>query len=137
MIYKRNDSLRVSSGQDVAFQLRRVTQTESEHKNLLSSCHVTHLMAVLQDETLSDGSPSSSFEKALHPALLRLMDYRKQQRSRLVRDCGLQKLTQKLEPHLNLEMVDVCSHFGINCIRAYRDSVSAQLIINCASNTIP
>ena len=61
MIYERNDSLRVSSGRDVAFQLRRVTRTESEHKNLLSSCHVTRLMAALQDKTLSDGSPPLSF----------------------------------------------------------------------------
>ena len=28
---------------------------------------------------------------------------------------------------------DVCSHFGINCIRAYGDSVSAQLFINWLS----
>ena len=55
-------------------------------------------------------------------------------------DClGLwsQKLTQKLELRLNLEMIDVCSCFGINCNRAYGDSISAQLFINYASNTVP
>ena len=65
------------------------------------------------------------------------MDYREQQRSRLVRVCGLQKLTQKLELRLNLEVVDVCSRFEINCIRAracIRVSVVAQLFLNCALN---
>ena len=47
MIYEQYDSLQVPSGPSVAFQLRRVTHTESEHKKLLSDCHVTHLMAAL------------------------------------------------------------------------------------------
>ena len=64
MIYKRNDSLQVSSGPDVVFQLRRVTHAESEHKNLPSSCHVTRLMAALQDKTISYGSPPLSFQKS-------------------------------------------------------------------------
>ena len=34
MIYKRNDSLRASTGPGIAFELYRVTRTESEHKNL-------------------------------------------------------------------------------------------------------
>ena len=51
MIYKRNDSLRASTGPGIAFELYRVTRTESEHKNLLLSCHVTRLMAALQDKT--------------------------------------------------------------------------------------
>ena len=42
--------------------------------------------------------------------------------------CGLQELMQKLELCLNLEMADVCSYFGLNYIRSYRDSVSAQLL---------
>ena len=78
------------------------------------------------------------FERALYLTLLQLMDYCERQLSRLVHVCGLQKLMQKLELRLNLEMVDVCSHFGINCsIRAYGDSISAQFFFNCASNTIP
>ena len=56
MIYEQNNSLRVSSGPDKAFQLRQITPTESKHKNVLSSCHVTCLMVALQDNTLSDGS---------------------------------------------------------------------------------
>ena len=66
------------------------------------------------------------------------MDYRERQQSQLIRVCGLQKLTQKIELHLNLEMVDICLHFEINCIRsrAYKDSVSAQLFINCVPNSI-
>ena len=72
MIYKQNNSLRVSSGPDIAFQLRRVTRTDSEHINLLSSYHMTRLMAALQDKTLPDGSPPSSFRKSAtsHPALI-------------------------------------------------------------------
>ena len=70
MIYERNDSLRLSSGQDVAFQLRQVTRTESEHKNLLSSCHVTRLMAALQDKTGLTVHHLRVFEKALYLALL-------------------------------------------------------------------
>ena len=58
MIYKRNDSLRASTGPGIAFELYRDTRTESEHKNLLLSCHVTRLMAALQDKTLSDDLPS-------------------------------------------------------------------------------
>ena len=58
MIYKRNDSLRVSTVPSIAFELYRVTRTESEHKNLLLSCHVTRLMAALQDKVLFDDSPS-------------------------------------------------------------------------------
>ena len=65
------------------------------------------------------------------------MDCREQQQSQFVQVCGLQKLMQKLELHLNLEMVDICSRFGINYIRAYGDSVNAQLFINCVLNTIP
>ena len=53
---------------------------------------MTRLMAALQDKTLSDGSPPLSFEKALYLALLQMMDYLEQQRSRLVRVCGLQKV---------------------------------------------
>ena len=64
MLCERNDSLPVSTGPSVTFQLHRVTQTESEHKNLLSNHHVTPLMAALQDKTLSDDSPSSSFQKS-------------------------------------------------------------------------
>ena len=52
------------------------------------------------------------------------MDYREQQQSRLIWVCGLQKLTQKLELRLNLEMVGICSRFEINYIRAYGDSAS-------------
>ena len=63
MIYEQNDSLRVSTGPSIEFELCKVTRTESEHKNLLISCHVTHLMAALQDKTLSDDSPSSNFWK--------------------------------------------------------------------------
>ena len=128
ILYERNDSLWVSSGPDIAFQLHRVTRTENEHKNLLSSCHVTRLMTALQDKTMSDGSPPSTFRKSAIAtwALLWLMYYRQWQWSRLIRVCGLQKLTQKLELCLNLEIVDVCSHFGRNCIRAYGDSVSVQ-----------
>ena len=38
-------------------------------KNLLSSGHVTGLMAVLQDKILSDDSSSLSFQKVLYLAL--------------------------------------------------------------------
>ena len=58
MTHKRNDSLRVSTGPSVAFELCRFTLTESEHKNLLLSYHVTRLKAALQDKILSDDSPS-------------------------------------------------------------------------------
>ena len=65
MTYKRNDSLRVSTGPGgIAFELCRVIPTGSEHKNLLLSYHVTRLMAALQDKTMSDDSPSLSFRPA-------------------------------------------------------------------------
>ena len=64
LTYKRNDSLQVSTGPSIAFELCRVTRTESEHKNLLISCHVTRLMAALLDKTLCDDSLSSSFRKS-------------------------------------------------------------------------
>ena len=67
MTYKPNDSLRVFTGPGIAFELCRVIRTESEHKNLLLSCHVTHLMAALQDKTLSDNSPSRCFRKSAIP----------------------------------------------------------------------
>ena len=58
MTYKQNDSLvRVSTGPNIAFELCRVTQTESEHKNLLLSCHVTRSMAALRNKALSANSP--------------------------------------------------------------------------------
>ena len=53
------------------------------------------------------------------------------------RSVVFKELTQKLELSLNLEKVDVCLRFGINFIRAYRDSVGAQLFKNCVLNTIP
>ena len=56
-----NHSLQVSRGPSIAFELRRVTRTESEYKHLLISCHVTRLKAA--NWTLSDGSPSSNFGK--------------------------------------------------------------------------
>ena len=99
-------------------------------------CHVTHLMAALQDKLCLMVHHLRVFKKALYLALLRLMDYREQQRSRFVWVYSLQKLMQKLEFRLKLEMVNVCLHFRINCIRAYGDSVSVQLFINYTLNTI-
>ena len=64
MTHERNDSLRVSTWPSVAFELHQVTQTESEHKNLLIRCHVTRLKAALLEKTLSDDSPSSTFRKS-------------------------------------------------------------------------
>ena len=61
---------RVSTGPSIVFELRPVTRTESECKNLLISCHVTRLMAALQDNRLR------VFKKVLYLALLWLMDYR-------------------------------------------------------------
>ena len=89
MIYKQNNSLQVSSGPDIVFQLRRVTQTESEHKNLLSSCHMTHLMAAFQNKPCLTVHHLRVFKKVLYLALLRLMDYRKRQQSWLAQVCGL------------------------------------------------
>ena len=96
MIYEQNDSLLVSTRPSVRFSFRRITWTESEHKNLRSSCHVTSLMVALQDKTLSDDLPSSSFWKPLHLALSQLVNYHERQRSQFVRVSGLQKLTQKI-----------------------------------------
>ena len=42
--------IQTKTGPTIAFELCRVIRTESEHKNLLLSCHVTHLMAALQDK---------------------------------------------------------------------------------------
>ena len=64
MTHKRNHSLQVSTGPSIAFELHRVTRTESKYKNVLISCHVTRLKAALQDKILSDNSPSSSFQKS-------------------------------------------------------------------------
>ena len=74
-----------------------------------TNCHVTRLMAALQDKTLPNDSPSLSFQKkqknkktkkqknkTLHLALLWLKDYHKRQRSQLVRFSDLQKLMQKI-----------------------------------------
>ena len=41
-----------------SIELRQATQTESEHKNLLLSYHMTHLMEAFQNKILSDDSPS-------------------------------------------------------------------------------
>ena len=76
------------------------------------------------------------FKKVLQLVLLRLMGYHERQQSQFLRVCGLKKLTQKLELHLNLEIVDICLYFRINFISAYRDSVSVLLFINCTLNTI-
>ena len=93
----------------LVLKFHKVTQIESKHKILPSSCHVTRLMAALQDKTGLTVHHIRVFEKALYLALLRLMDYCERQRSRFVWVCDLQKLMQKLELRLNLEMVDVCS----------------------------
>ena len=106
MIYERNDSLWVSTGPSIAFELCQVTRIEIKHKNLLISCHVTRLMAALQNKTLSDDYHLRIFEKELYLALLRLMDYCERQRSQFVWVSGLQKLMQKLALCLYLEMVD-------------------------------
>ena len=76
------------------------------------------------------------FGKALHLALLRLMNYRERQQSQFVQVSGLQKLTQKIGLCLQLEMVDFRSRFGLNCIKTYMNCVSVQLFLSCASNTI-
>ena len=67
MIYERNDSLGISLGPGIAFQLHSVIRTESEHENLLSSCHVTRLMAALQP-ALIDGL-SRTTAKSTHLGL--------------------------------------------------------------------
>ena len=51
MIYKRNDSLRASTGPDIAFELYRVTRTESEHKKLT---------AQLPYDSLNGGPPGQN-----------------------------------------------------------------------------
>ena len=65
------------------------------------------------------------------------MNYHEQQQSQFVLVSGLQKLTQKIGLHLQLEMVDVRLCFRLNCIKTCMNSVSAQLFINCTLNTIP
>ena len=44
------------------------------------------------------------------------MNYRERQRNQFVGVSGLQKLMQKIGLCLQLEMVDICSRFGLNCI---------------------
>ena len=80
---------------------------------------MARLMAALQDKTLSDNSPSSNFRKR---AILVLapadeLNYREWQWNQFVRVSGLQKLTQKIELCLQLEMVDVRLCFELNCIK--------------------
>ena len=77
-------------------------------------------------QILSDDSPSSSFRNSAIPGHGCTIVNDSEVGS-FGRVCGLQKLTQKLELCLNLEMVNVYSHFIINCIKAYRDHFSAQL----------
>ena len=92
--------------QVMTFKLPRVTWKDSEHKNLLSSCHVSRLMVALQDKTLSDDSPSLNFRKGAIPATA-LIDGLSWTTAKLSlwfkswrRKCGL---------CLHLEMVDVRS----------------------------
>ena len=60
-------------GKLLAKQLCQVTRTEIKHKNLLSSYHVTHLRAALQDKPCLTVHHLRVFEKALYLALLQLM----------------------------------------------------------------
>ena len=48
----------------------------TNRNNILSSCHVTCLIAALWDKTLSDDSLSSTFQKRTILGPARLMDYR-------------------------------------------------------------
>ena len=64
------------------------------------------------------------------------MNYREQQRNHFIRVSGLQKLPQKIGLCLQLEMVAVRLRYGLNCIKAYVNCVSAQLFLNYALNTI-
>ena len=61
----------------------------------------------------------------MHLALLRL-NYCERQQNQFVRVSGLQKLMQKIGLCLQLEMVDVGSHLGLNCIKTYMNCVSAH-----------
>ena len=129
MIYERNYSLQVSTGPNKAFELCWVTRTESEHKNLLS-CHVTCLMAALQDKTLSWWFTIFEFSKRCYSYLpqLQSMDYRERQWSQFVRVSGLRNWYRNLDfVNGHLEMVD----------KAYVNCVRAQSFINCVLNTIP
>ena len=137
MTYKRNNSLRVSTGPGIAFEPCQVIRTESEHKNLLLSCHVTCLMAPSRTKPCLTTHHLRVSEKALYLALLRSMDYHERQRSKFIRVSGLQKVTQELRLRLHLEMVDVHSRFRLNCIKTYVNCVRAQSFINYTSNTIP
>ena len=65
------------------------------------------------------------------------MNYRERQRNQFVRVSGFQKLTQKIGLCLQLEIVDIRSRFGLKGIKTYMNCASAQLFLNCASNTIP
>ena len=62
-----------------------------------TNCHVTCLMAALQDKTLpKKNKKKQQKNETLHLALLWLKDYRKRQRSQLVQFSDLQKLMQKI-----------------------------------------
>ena len=56
------------------------------------------------------------------------MNGRKQQWSQFIQVSVLHKLSQKIELCLQLEMVDISLHFGLNCIKTYVNCVSAQLL---------
>ena len=77
------------------------------------------------------------FEKVLHLALLRLMDYCELQQSQFVRVClwSSKVDTEKFGLCLHLETVDICSRFGLNCIKTYLKCVCVQLFLNYAPNT--
>ena len=129
--------LQVSTGPGIAFELRRVTLTESEHKTLLISCHMTRLMAALQDKTLSDDSLSSSFRKSaiLGPAPIDGLSWTtaKSVRSSL--------WSLKVDAEIWTLFISGNGRrsiaFLINCIKTYVNCVCVQLFINCASNIIP
>ena len=110
-------SLQVSTVPSIAFELRRVTRTESEHKNLLLSCYVTRLMAPSRIKPSLTTHHLGIFKEALYLALLRSMDYRERQRSQFVRVSGLQMLTQKFGLYLHSKIRPSLMPSPFSCTR--------------------
>ena len=138
MIYKRNDSLRISKAPSMMF-----FNSIELHKQKVNIKIYWAAAMWLAWWRSSRTKPCLTihhlrvFEKVLHLVLPQLMNYCERQWSQFVQVSGLQKLTQKIGLCLQLEMVDVCLHFRLNCITTYVKCVSAQLFVNWALNTIP
>ena len=137
IIYKQNNSLRTSTGPSVAFNSIELHEQKVNIKTYWAAamwltwwwpsgpkpCQMIHCLWI--------------FKKRYTWSCRDWWTIGNDSKVSLLKCLVLKNWCRKVGLCLHLEIVDVCSRFGLDCIKMYVNCISAQVFINCTSNTIP